>query len=142
MESAMYTITVPTLLRRALLLDGGASIVTGLAMSALAAPLASWLQLPAMLLLTAGLFAIGYGVLLVILSRRVQLPRWGVWSIVVGNLGWALGCVLLALGGWLAPNLAGVVFLLLQAAVVLAFADLQWLGLRRAPPTAEVWGQA
>lgn len=128
----MNRVDVSGLLRLALAIDAGASVVTGLAMSLSATPLSGALQLPQPLLLGAGLFCLPYAAVLALMTRRAQLPRAAVWAVVIGNLAWASGCAWLALGGLLAPNALGVGFLLLQAAAVAGIAGLQTVGLRRA----------
>jgi hypothetical protein len=42
-----------------------------------------------------------------------------------------LDCVALLFTGWIDPTLLGVAFILMQAVVVAAFAELQVIGLRR-----------
>jgi hypothetical protein len=52
-----------------------------------------------------------------------------VWTVVLGNLAWVAASVLTAV---LAPlTVVGTVVVVAQALAVAAFADLQWLGLRR-----------
>ena len=65
------------------------------------------------------------------LARRDVLPRTGVWAVIVSNVAWAVDCVALLLTGWIDPTLLGVAFILVQAVVVAAFAELQVVGLRR-----------
>lgn len=47
------------------------------------------------------------------------------------NVLWAADCLILLASGWVAPTGLGIAFVLVQAVTVLAFADLQYLGLRR-----------
>lgn len=128
----MNRVDVSGLLRLALAIDAVASAATGLAMSLFAIPLSIALQLPQPLLLGAGLFCLLYAVVLGFMTRQRRLPRTAVWTVVIGNLAWSSACVWLALGGLLAPNTLGIGFLLLQAAAVAGFAELQYFGLRRA----------
>lgn len=123
-------------LRRILLVDAIASGTTGLLMVLLAQPLAGLLQVPSSLLFYAGLFLLPYTVLLMKLARGNYLPRAALWAVIAGNGLWAAGCIVLAFGGWFAPSAFGMAFLLLQALVVVAFAELQFVGLRRALPEA------
>jgi hypothetical protein len=118
-------------LRLALLLDAGVTGATGLLMAILSTLLGEFLQLPSSLLLFAGLFLLPYAGALVYLSRRDTLPRWAVWAVVVTNVAWAVDCVLLAFSGWVSPTLLGYGFILMQAIVVIAFAELQYVGMRR-----------
>ena len=127
----MSHIRTSPFLRLALLLDAGVSGATGLLMVILAAQLGEFLQLPRSLLLYAGLFLLPYAGMLAYLSRREILPRWAVWAVVVANVAWAADCVLLAFSGWVSPTLLGYGFILMQAIVVVAFAELQYVGMRR-----------
>lgn len=119
-------------LRTALLADAVATGAAALVSVALAGPLATWLEVPRTLLIATGLVLIPWVAYLLLLSRRVSSS--GVWTVILGNLAWAVGCVVLA---WLvAPNAFGYAFLLAQAGVVAAFAEPQYVGLRRAQLTS------
>jgi hypothetical protein len=100
-------------------------------MVALSSQLAGLLQLPDALLFYAGAFLVPYAALLAYLSRRETLPRWTVWAVVLGNILWAVDCTLLALSGWVAPSALGYAFIAVQAVAVVAFAELQYVGMRR-----------
>jgi hypothetical protein len=138
----MNRVAVSGLLRLALAIDAVASAATGLVMSLFASPLSIALQLPQGLLLGAGLFCLLYAALLALMTRPSQLPRAALWAVVVGNLGWVGGCVWLAFGGLFAPNTLGIGFLLLQATAVAGFAELQYVGLRRATAAHGAWRSA
>jgi hypothetical protein len=138
----MNKIAVSPLLRRALRLDAVMSAAAGIVMALCAAPLQALLQLPATLLLAAGVFCIGYAIVLAGMARRLALPGWTVWTIIVGNALWAAACVLLAVAGWLQPNAYGIAFLLVQGALVAGFAELQWLAVRRGSRSPAVAGCA
>jgi hypothetical protein len=127
----MSRITVSNLLRLALRIDAIATAASGVLLAAAAGPLAEKLGLPQPLLLGAGLFCLGYAGLVGWMSAHVRLPAAGVWAIVLGNVGWAIGCLELAFTDVLARSSLGVEFLVVQAVAVLVFADLQWFGLRR-----------
>lgn len=127
----MSTLHLSPLLRFALKLDALATAATGAAMLLFAAPLVALLQLPAPLLQGAAAFMLAYAAVLAWLLRRPTLPRWAVWTVIVGNALWAIDCAFLAFAGGLAPSALGVAFLLLQAAIVAGFAELQFVGLRR-----------
>lgn len=55
---------------------------------------------------------------------------------MAGNLGWALGCVLLLISGSVAPTVLGTAYVLVQALTVGVLAELQFFGLRRAAAQA------
>ncbi len=122
------------LLRRALLADGVISGTTGALMLIAAGPLGGLLGLNVTLLRTAGLSLLPFAALLVYLSVRPHIPHRLVWGIVGYNLLWALDSVLLLATGWATPTLWGYLFTLGQALAVVAFAGLEYAGLRRSLP--------
>ena len=132
----MNTLHVSSLLRFALRLDAVATAATGGAMLLFTTEMESLLHLPAVLMTYAGLFLLGYAAVIAVLSRRDTLPRWAVWTVIVGNALWATDCAALAFLGILAPSALGIGFLLMQAVVVAGFAELQYFGLRRSPLAA------
>lgn len=132
----MNTLHVSPLLRFALTLDAVATAVTGATLLPFADELAHLLGLPVALLSGAAAFMLVYALVLGLLRRRATLPRWAVWTIIVGNALWALDCAALAFVGGLAPTTLGVAFLLVQALAVAAFAELQYFGLRRSMAAA------
>ena len=123
--------TTGTFLRTVLLTDALVSGATGLLMALAAGVLEPILQVPATLLRGAGLALLPYAAFVAMLARRDILPRAGVWAVVACNVLWAIDCVALLLTGWIDPTLPGVAFVLIQAVVVAAFAELQVVGLRR-----------
>lgn len=134
----MNACTVSPLLRFALRLDAIASAGTGIAMAAFDAQLAALLALPQALLFGAGLFCVVYGAVIAMMSTQVRLPCWAVWTVIVGNAIWATECLVLAFSGLLDPNALGVAFLAGQGVLVFVFAELQYVGMRRAGTDAVV----
>jgi hypothetical protein len=59
------------------------------------------------------------------------VPRRAVVALVAVNAAWALGSVAVAIGGWPSPTTIGTLWIVAQAAVVGAFAELQATALRR-----------
>jgi hypothetical protein len=135
-ENAMTVLTVSPLLRFALTLDAAATAATGAALLPFAQELAPVLGLPTTLLSGAAVFMLAYAAVVAWLRGRATLPRWAVWTVIVGNALWALDCALLAFAGVLAPSTLGVAFLLTQAVIVAGFAELQYFGLRRSANAA------
>jgi hypothetical protein len=123
--------TTSGFLRTVLVADALVSGATGLLMLAGAALLEPLLQIPATLLRGAGLALLPYAAFVAMLARRDALPRAGVWAVIACNVLWAIDCVALLVTGWIDPTALGVVFVLVQAVVVAAFAELQVVGLRR-----------
>ena len=66
---------------------------------------------------------------------RDPIPRRAVTAVIACNVLWRVDCLLLALSGWIEPNVLGYAFIAVQVVVVAAFAELQWVGLRRTPVT-------
>jgi hypothetical protein len=126
-------LTSSTFLSRALLLDAIATGATALLLLAGAGSLASLLGLPETLLRYAGLLLIPFVVVVTWAGTREQAPRPIVRTIIGANALWVLGSVLLLLGGWVQPTQFGYAFVIGQAVAVGVFAELQMLGLRRAP---------
>ncbi|MGS2646320.1 hypothetical protein [Streptosporangium sp. H16] len=110
------------------LLTGGFAL--GLAVAA--APLADLLALPEPLLRWAGIGLLPFTAFVAYLAGRPVPPRGGVWTLIAVNALWAVDSVLLLFTGWVDPNPLGVAFVLAQALLVGAFAELQYVGLRRA----------
>lgn len=121
----------PGLLRRALLADGVVSGATGLLLALAAGPLADRLDLPTLLLRLAGVSLLPYAAALLYLAMRDSIPRRAVWVVIGANLLWAVASILLLLTGWVEPSGLGYAFVIAQALIVAAFADLQYLGLHR-----------
>lgn len=120
------------LLRWALVADAAVSAACGLLMLLGAEPLAALLGLPAALLRGAGLVLLPYAAFLAWLQGRNPVPRAAVRAVIACNLLWAADCVLLLAFGPFAPTGLGVAFVVVQAAAVLALAEAQYFGLKRA----------
>jgi hypothetical protein len=123
-------------LRNVLVLDAIASGATGLLAIVVSGLLERLLELPAALLLGAGLVLVPYVLFVIYTATRPAIPRAAVWAIVVANATWAIASVLLLLSGWVAPNALGVAFVLVQAGVVALLGQLQYMGLRHPLATA------
>ena len=119
------------LLRQALLSDAVTSAACGLLMLLGAGPLSGLLGLPEMLLRLAGAVLLPYAALIAYLGLREQLQRPNVWAVVIGNVIWTADSLLLLMSGWVEPTRAGYAFVIAQALVVLMYAELQYMGLRR-----------
>lgn len=118
-------------LRRAVRLDAAASGAMGVLLAAGGALLDDLLGIPAAVLVPVGGFLVVYAAALWALGSRPRLSRPAVWAVVAGNLCWVAASVVAAAAGWWSPTAAGVAFVLLQAAAVAVFAELQVSGLRR-----------
>jgi hypothetical protein len=119
----------PSLLRLALRLDAVVTGLNGAAYVLAAVPLADLLGLPPGWLRGTGLFLLAYAVAVWLVGSR-PVPA-AVGAVVTANALWVAGSVAVVLAGVGTPTTPGVVWLVLQAAVVAAFAVLQAAGLRR-----------
>ena len=124
------------LLRQALLSDAVTSAACGLLMLLGAGPLSGLLGLPEMLLRLAGAVLLPYAAFIAYLGVREQLQRPIVWAVVIGNVIWTADSLLLLMSGWVEPTRAGYAFVIAQALVVLMYAELQYMGLRRSETAA------
>jgi hypothetical protein len=113
-------------LARVLTFDAITGVVMGVALLALAQPLAAWLGLPQALLWWAGLVLLPCTVVMVLAARRSS--RALATLVIAGNVGWVLASLAVAL--LLEPTALGLAFVLGQAAAVVVLAALEWSGLR------------
>lgn len=124
----MKTLLPSRFLQRVLLADAVTSVLVAALQLAFAHPLANMLGLPQALLFETGLFLVGYALLLLWLARGRPAPAALLWLLVIGNAGWALGCLATALAA--GPTSLGLAFLAVQALTVLAFAGLEMAGIK------------
>jgi len=125
-----------TFLRYALLADAVVSGATGLLLIAGADLLAGLLGLPVALMREAGLLLVPYVALVAFVGTREAISRPAVQAIIALNVLWVAGSIGLLMSGFVAPTMLGTAFVIAQAVAVGAFAELQFIGLRRAQATA------
>jgi hypothetical protein len=118
-------------LRRAIQADAVFSGVSALLLVSAAGMLAPFLNLPEALLRETGLFLIAYTALVGWLGTRQSMPKALVVIVIAGNAAWTLGSIALLFSGAVTPNLLGETFVAVQAIVTGAFAELQYIGLRK-----------
>jgi hypothetical protein len=121
-----------TNLRLALLADAVASGATGLMMIAGAELLTGLLGLPVALMREAGLLLVPYVALVAFVGTRQAISHGAVRAIIALNVAWVAGSIGLLMSGIVAPTVLGYAFVIFQAVVVGVFAELQFIGLRRA----------
>ena len=132
MSTATVATTRDGLLRLALRADAAISAVAGLPLLLAGGPLADELGPPSVLLRLLGAAFVAYGVAVWLVAARPVIPRGAALAVIVGN---ALGAILVIVDlveGWLTLTTAGVVVTIVLALHLTVFADLQFLGLRRA----------
>ena len=123
--------TVTPFLRNTLYLDALASGATALLMLLGAPLLSGLLELPEPLLFWAGLVLIPFVAMLVVVARRNSVPNGLLPGIIVLNVLWVIASFALLLSGTVAPNALGIAFVVAQALAVAAFAELQFIAIRR-----------
>ncbi len=124
----------PRFLPRVMAADAISCAATGALQLGLTDTLARVTGLPATLLTGTGVFLLAYAALAAWMARRPVPPRRLIGLVVAGNLGWAAGGVALLTSGLVAHTPLGVAWVLAQVVVVIALADLQWMGLRATRP--------
>jgi hypothetical protein len=118
-------------LRRAILADAVFSGASALLLTLGAGALAPLLNLPEALLRETGLFLIAYAALVGWLGTRQSMPKALVAIVIAGNAAWTTASTALLFSGAVTPNLLGEAAVAIQAIAVGAFAELQYIGLRR-----------
>ena len=132
-RSVQMTALQPSrLLRGSMLMDAVISGATGLLLVAGAGLLTSLLGVPEALMRYAGLILLPFAAIVLYLARAPQPSRTSVQAVIVLNVAWAAGSMLLLVSGWIEPTWLGMAFVTFQAVVVAGFAELQYAGLRRA----------
>ena len=117
------------LLRLALVADAAVTGANAFAYLAGAVVLDSVLGVPTALLLVLGAFLAVYSAFVLRVATRPA--RAGVVAVILANLAWAAGSLLVLALDTFTPDPVGQVWIALQAVVVAGFAALQYIGLRR-----------
>ena len=123
-------------LRRAIVADAIVSAAMALLLTFDAGMLAPLLNLPEALLRETGLFLIAYAALVGWLGTRSSMPKLLVAIVIAGNAAWTLASIALLFSSAVTPNLPGQAFVAIQAIAVGAFAELQYIGLRKSGSVA------
>ena len=118
-------------LRRAILADAIFSGLSAVLLTFGAGMLAPLTNLSEAFLRETGLFLIAYAALVGWLGTRHSMPKALVVIVIAGNAVWTLASIALLFSGWVTPNLLGEIFITAQAIAVGAFAELQYIGLRK-----------
>lgn len=128
----MSAIPMPAFLRAALLIDAVVSADAGLLLIFGGSRLDPLLGLPSAFLVGAGLPLIPFAALVAWLGTRRTASRNAVRFVVASNAIWVAASIGLLVSRAFDPTLLGVGFVLAQTAAVAAFAECQFVGLRRA----------
>ena len=116
------------LLRLALRVDAAVTGLNGVGYLAAAPVLDGLLGLPAGMLAGTGVFLLAFAAAVWLVARRPTLRLDEVDAVVIGNLLWVAASTTAAITGWGTPTAVGTGWIVLQAAVVAAFAVWQGAG--------------
>jgi hypothetical protein len=131
---AMSVFASPRFLPRVMAVDAASCAATGVLQLVFAGNLARLTGLPAQLLLGTGLFLLAYAAAAAWMAGREEPPRKPIGLVVLGNFGWAAGCIALLTVQGSAIGALGCAWVLAQALTVVVLAELQWMGLRHSRP--------
>lgn len=112
-------------LRTLLAVDALTCAAMGAALLLASAPIAALTDIPQALLFYAGVSLVPIAAFMAAAARRPVVARWALWSIVGGNVLWVAASALLLMGGLIAPNALGWLFVAGQATVVALLAKLE-----------------
>jgi hypothetical protein len=118
------------LLRTVLKLDAVATGAMGALIAAGAGVLDGPLGTSAPVLVGVGVFLVAFAAVVWVVATRPEISRPAVWTVIALNLVWVVESVVFATGDALTG--VGTVLVVAQAAATVLFADLEFVGLRRA----------
>ena len=124
----------PTLIRRALRADALLCGAAGIVMIVGGAARAPLLDLPAEVFVGAGVFFTPWTLALLWIARGNPISRAGAQAVIALNVAWVIASIALLLV--LTPSPFGSAFVIAQAIAVGVLAELQYIGLKRAPAAA------
>jgi hypothetical protein len=125
-------IRVPNFLRYVLFADATTSLICGLLFVISSNFLQGILGLPASLMFYTGLSLFPFAAFLIYVATRKSISKTLVWLIIGINLLWTIDSFLLLFSGYIFPTNLGYIFVIVQAIGVLVYADLEFIGLRKA----------
>ncbi len=128
-------IPVTTFLKRVLIIDALSCLGMGAMLIAGGGALADLLGLPAALGNGAGLALVPLGLFIFWLGTREAVHPALIWLVILGNVGWTVGSLILVFATP-AITALGASFVGGQAAIVLALAALEYVGLERSRAAA------
>jgi hypothetical protein len=129
----MYTVQPSSFLRRVLKIDAVTSGISAALMLLTADEASKWLGLPVSLLVGAGLVLIPFAAFVFYVATRPIIARGAVWTVIALNVLWLIDSVLTIVAGWTQPTELGTAVVIAQAVGVAVLAELEYLGLKRAP---------
>lgn len=122
----------PGLLRSAMRANAIFSGVSGVVALLFSSPLAALTGIqPPVVFMVLGVTLIGYALVLFWVTSRPELDMRAGWTAVMLDVVWVVGSLVLLLGNLLALTTAGKWIIAILADVVLVFAIVQAIGIRR-----------
>lgn len=112
-------------IRPLLAIDAATCALMGVFLAAASGPIADATNIPAVLLLAAGLALFPIALFMGAMGALKAPPAWATALVVAGNMGWVLASIALPAFGLISPNALGWTFLLLQAGLVALVALLE-----------------
>jgi hypothetical protein len=128
----MSAIQMSSFLRAVLLTDAVASAATGVLLGVGGPFFDRLLGLPSVFLVATGLPLIPFAALVAWVATRPIAPRNAIRFVMGSNALWVVASVAVLVSRAFEPTVLGVTFVLAQAIAVAAFAECQFVGLRRA----------
>jgi hypothetical protein len=125
-------IRVNDFLRIVLLADAATCFACGLLLIAGRSFLPDLLGLPSDLMSYVGASLFPFAAFLVYAATRKSISKTMIWIVIGLNLLWTIDSFLLLLTGYVSPTTLGYIFIVFQAIGVLLFADLEFIGMRKA----------
>ncbi len=124
---------MPTL-RTLLRLDAATCVLMGILLLVGGDVLTTLTGLPAGLLFYAGIMLLPVAAFMAAVSLFRQVAPLAAWVVILGNGGWIAASLLVLAGAWGAPNVFGISFVLVQAAVVAVLMIFEHKALRASAP--------
>jgi hypothetical protein len=116
-----------------LVVDAAISGATGVLLLAAGGMLAPVLAVSESLLRVAGAILIPFVGLVLYIATRGEVARGGVQLVIALNVAWVAASIMVLFN--VDPSLLGYAFIVVQAIAVAAFAEFQYVGLRKAAAT-------
>jgi hypothetical protein len=132
----MYTAQSSSFLRRVLKIDAVTSGISAALMLLTADEASKWFGLPVSLLAGAGIVLVPFALFVFYVATRPIIARGAVWTVIALNVLWVIDSLLTVFAGWTEPTALGTAVVIAQALGVAVLAELEYLGLKRAPATA------
>jgi hypothetical protein len=120
-----------SLLRTVLVADAALCVTAGAAFLLATGPAAAMFGAPEAAIAAVGALLLSLAAALAWLSRRPTVPARAVKALVAADLLWVVDTIAVTALGWIAPTTTGLVVVLAQAVLVLAFAVAKTVALRR-----------